>query len=74
MEDVSKIVFSREDYNNRDALYAAIGKQIMLLMENGYCCSVRDDDIDIIIIEFLHKINIANLCLGISLCLIYLAI
>lgn len=50
------IVFSKDRYNNdREKMYAAITKQLMLLMENDYVCKVYDDDTDIIVIQFEHN-------------------
>lgn len=54
----NKIVFSRNDYNqDRDIMYADIGKQLALLLHNKYVCKVRDDDTDIVVIEYEHDDN-----------------
>lgn len=53
-----KITFSINDYNrNRDAMYADIGKQLAILLHNKYVCKVRDDDTDIVVIEYEHDDN-----------------
>lgn len=53
------IVFVKSDYTlgrtNEEAtnvLWDKVSKQIQLLLEAGYLCVVRDDDVDIIVIEF----------------------
>lgn len=51
----NKIVFSKNEYScNRDEMCADIGKQLALLLRNKYVCKVRNDDTDIIVIEYEH--------------------
>lgn len=44
------IVFTREDFG--DNLWNKVGEQLSLLTQANYICVVRDDDVDIIVIEF----------------------
>ncbi len=55
MNKANTIVFSTKRYdNNRDKMYQAIAKQLMILMDNECVCKVYDDDVDIVMIEFEH--------------------
>jgi hypothetical protein len=50
---VSNIIFSIDKYGgDKEKMYTAIAKQLMLLMENDYYCKIYDDDTDIIVIEY----------------------
>ena len=53
MTKINEIVFSKDKYgNNREKMFEAIARQLMILMENDYVCKVYDDDRDIIVIQF----------------------
>lgn len=53
MAKVNEIIFSKDKYNNnREKMFEAIAKQLMILMENNYVCKVYDDDRDIVVIQF----------------------
>ena len=52
---VNSLIFRLDRYeSDRDKMYAAIAKQLMILMDNHYVCRVYDCDCGIVIIEFEH--------------------
>ena len=55
MIKVNSLAFSLDRYGkDRDKMYAAIAKQLAILLENHYVCKVSDGDCGIVIIEFEH--------------------
>lgn len=54
MNKANEIIFSKDRYKNREEMFAAIAKQLTILMENDYVCKVYDDDTDIIVIQYEH--------------------
>ena len=57
---VSKIVFQRKKCESTEEFFQTIGKQLQLLLENGYLAVVRYDEpgLRIVVIEFEHDDNI----------------
>lgn len=60
MDDNKKhetIVFSLDNYENKDELFNTIAKQLQLLLDAGYLAVVRYDEpgLGIIVIEFEHN-------------------
>ena len=55
MITVNEIAFSKERYDNdRDKMMIAVAKQLDVLLKNNYVCKVREDDFEVIVIEFEH--------------------
>lgn len=57
MDDNKKyIVFSLDNYENKDELFDVLAKQLRLLLDAGYLAVVRYDEpgLGIIVIEFEH--------------------
>ena len=55
MNKANEIIFSKDKYgNNREKMFEAIAKQLMILMDNEYVCKAYDDDRDIVVIQFGH--------------------
>ena len=53
MNKVNEIVFTDDPYDHDlDAMWADIGKTLHVLIKLGYQASVRDDDCNIIVIQF----------------------
>ena len=52
-----KIIFAIDDYNNETAMWSNIGKQLQILMKNGYVAKIHalDNLDDIISIQFQHN-------------------
>lgn len=53
MNRYESIVFTKDCFG--DKLWEKVGEQLKLLTEAGYICVVRDDDVNIIVIEFQHE-------------------
>lgn len=50
---MNEIVFAIERYGgDREKMFAAVAKQLAILMDNEYMCKVYDDDTDIIVIQY----------------------
>lgn len=52
-----EMVFSINSYNNKDEMWRDISSFIQLLVKNDYIAVIRDDDVDIIVVEFGHDEN-----------------
>ena len=52
-----EMVFSINSYNNKDEMLRDISLFIQLLVRNDYVAVIRDDDIDVIVVEFGHDEN-----------------
>ena len=52
-----EMVFSINNYNNKDEMWRDISLFIQLLVRNDYVAVIRDDDIDVIVVEFGHDEN-----------------
>jgi len=51
--NVNTMVFTEDKYNNDlKAMWRDVGEFIRILITNGYIVSVRDDDYNIIVVEF----------------------
>ena len=50
---MNEIVFAIERYGgDREKMFAAVAKQLAILMDNEYMCKFYDDDTDIIVIQY----------------------
>ena len=51
----NQIVFTKENYgNSRKKMMNAVSKQLDVLFQNRYICTVREDEDGIVVIEFEH--------------------
>ena len=55
MRKMNEMVFSSECYNNSDEMWRDVANFLRLLTKNEYIATVRDDDINIIVIEYEHN-------------------
>lgn len=55
MSGVNEIVFTPEKYDgDREAMWGDIMTFIKMLLTNQYVATIRDDDIDVIVIHYEH--------------------
>ena len=54
MNKVNELVLCSDDYSNENEFRNKIAQAIMLLTEAGYICTVREDEVGIIVIEYDH--------------------
>ena len=52
-----EIVFTRNEHETQDQLFEKVGKQLQLLLNEGYNAVVRYDDYEIVVIEYEHDEN-----------------
>lgn len=52
-----EMVFSTVYYGNKDDMWKDISLFIQLLVRNNYLAVIRDDDVDVIVVEFGHDEN-----------------
>ena len=52
MNKVNELVLCTEDYENENEFQSKLAEAIMLLLGTGYICTVREDDVGIIVIEY----------------------
>ena len=51
----NQIVFTKENYwNSRKKMMTAVSKQLDILFQNRYICTVREDEEGTVVIEFEH--------------------
>lgn len=54
MNKVNELVLCTEDYENESEFQSKLSEAIMLLLGAGYICTVREDEVGIIVIEYDH--------------------
>lgn len=54
MNKVNELVLCTEDYENENEFQSKLAEAIMLLLGAGYICTVREDEVGIIVIEYEH--------------------
>ena len=54
MNKVNELVLCTEDYENENEFRNKLSEAIMLLLGAGYICTVREDEVGIIVIEYDH--------------------
>ena len=52
MNKVNELVLCTEDYETESEFQSKLSEAIMLLLGAGYICTVREDDVGIIVIEY----------------------
>lgn len=52
-----EMVFSINKYDSKDEMWRDISSFIQLLVRNDYLAVIRDDDIDVIVVEYGHDEN-----------------
>lgn len=55
MHKVNEMVFSINAYETADDMWQDITQFIRLLIKNEYIMTIRDDDVDVIVIEYEHN-------------------
>ena len=55
MHKVNEMVFTSERYDNMEDMWHDIAQFIKLLLSNDYTMVIRDDDVNIIVIEYEHN-------------------
>jgi len=55
MHKVNEMVFTADRYETVDEMWEDIKRFIKLLLSNDYTMVIRDDDVDIIVIEYEHN-------------------
>ena len=54
MNKVNELVLCAEDYETESEFKSKLAEAIMLLLGAGYICTVREDEVGIIVIEYDH--------------------
>ena len=54
MNKVNELVLCTEDDETESEFQSKLSEAIMLLLGAGYICTVREDDVGIIVIEYDH--------------------
>lgn len=52
MNKVNKLVLCTEDYANEDVFRTKLSEAIMLLLDAGYICTVKEDVVGVIVINY----------------------
>lgn len=52
MNKVNELVICSEDFENEEQFKRRIADAIALLLDSGYICTVREDEVGIIVIEY----------------------